>query len=1018
MGRRTGITGRAVLFSSPGEPAMGPGDREAITLRVPRRARMFQDLMRDRVRHILMVSSLYDSFILTEDGQLNEALMRQFVDLNLNQNPDVIRVSSGAEAVALARDEGRFDMIITSIQVGDMNAVDLARAVKEAGLAIPVVLLAYNNRELNEFLSRHGRGGIDRVFLWQGDVRILLAMVKDQEDRRNAQRDTGRMGVPALLVVEDNIRFYSSFLPMIYSELMDHSQRLLSEGLNLSQKILRMRARPKLLLCESFEVAWGYFEKYEEHILGVLSDFEFPREGKLDRRAGVELVSRIRAMRPDIPAVMQSSIPENEQVASGLNASFLLKGSPLLLHHLRELLLNQFGFGDFVFRMPDGTEIDRAPDLRGLVEKLKTIPLECLAYHGERNHFSMWLKARTEYALAEVLRPRTVAEFGSLEALRQNLVGAITDYRQSLDRSVVADFDRALYEPSIGMARIGGGSLGGKARGLAFVNRLLLEAHLGAQFPGIRIAVPPAVVLGTDIFDEFLEKNRLDDIALGSASDGQIADRFAAAHFPRTALRDLRAFLQTAPYPLAVRSSGLLEDSPSQPLAGVYRTVMVPNTGPLRDRLADLVAAIKSVYASTFSQQAKAFLKMTPFRLEQEKMAVIIQQIVGRRHGDRFYPDFSGVARSQNVYPAPPMKVEDGIAAVALGLGRAVVEGGTCVRFSPRHPRNVLAFSSVETSLKDSQREFFALDLSRRAARSGPEGAELTRLGLVEAEVDGTLAAVGSTYSPENHTISDGIGRPGLRLVSFAPILKHRLFPLAELLDRLLDLGRKGTGSEVEIEFAVNLKGRDGGLPEFGFLQMRPSAAAGDGDDLDIGDAPRAAVICRSRSVLGHGKVSDLRDLVVVDAQRFDRLRSLEIAEQLARINAVLQGKGNPYLLIGVGRWGSLDRHLGIPVTWSQIAGARVIVESGLRDMRVTPSQGTHFFQNLTSLNVGYFTVNPQAGDGYIDWEWLAEQPAVEDTGFVRHLRLERPIGVRMNGRTGDGIILKPAATDEPDPGT
>ena len=995
---------------------MGPANREPITLRVPRRARIFQDLMRHRVRHILLVSSLYDSFILTEDGQLNEALMRQFVDLNLNQNPDLIRVSSGAEAVALAREEGRFDMIITSIQVGDMNAVDLARAVKEAGFDIPVVLLAYNNRELNQFLNRHGRDDLDRVFLWQGDARILLAMVKDQEDRRNVQRDTGRLGVPALLVVEDNIRFYSSFLPVIYSELMDHSQRLLSEGLNLSQKILRMRARPKLLLCETFEQAWDYFEKYEENILGILSDFEFPWNGKLDRRAGFELVSRIHKVRSDVPIVMQSSIPENEAVASGLNAAFLLKGSPLLLHNLRESLVNRFGFGDFIFCMPDGTQIDRAKDLKDLVDKLKTVPLESVAFHGERNHFSMWLKSRTEFSLAEVLRPRKVSEFGSVEELRQNLVAALSEYRRARDRSVVADFDRSGYEQSIGMARIGGGSLGGKARGLAFVNRLLLEAHLAAQFSGIRISVPPAVVLGTDIFDQFLEKNRLDDFALSSTSDEEIKERFATAHFPRTALRDLRAFLQKVEYPLAVRSSGLLEDSPSQPLAGVYRTVMVPNIGSLRDRLADLIAAIKSVYASTFSQQAKAFLKMTPFRLEEEKMAVIIQRIVGRRHGDRFYPDFSGVARSHNVYPSPPMKVEDGIAAVALGLGRAVVEGCTCVRFSPRYPRNVLAFSSVDSSLKDSQREFFVLDLSRKAVRKGPEGAELTKLGLVEAEADGTLAAVGSTYSTENHTITDGIGRPGLRLVSFAPILKHRLFPLAELLDRMLEISRKGTGSEVEIEFAVNLKGRDDGDPEFGFLQLRPSAMAGDAGDLEIGDTPQSALLCRSCSVLGHGKVSHLRDLVVVDAERFDRMRSHEIADQLARINGTLQREGTPYLLVGVGRWGSLDRHLGIPVTWNQIAGARVIVESGFRDMRVTPSQGTHFFQNLTSLNIGYFTVNPQAGDGFIDWEWLAAQPALEDTGFVRHLRLERPIIVRMNGKTGEGVILKPAESDEPDP--
>ena len=987
---------------------MSTSSQPASAMQPPRRTRIFQDLMRHRIRHILLVSSLYDSFILTEDGHLNEALVRQFADLHLNENPDLIRVSSGSEALALARDEGGFDMIITSIQLGDMNAIELARRAKEAGLGIPIVLLAYNHRELTEFLSRHQRGDIDRVFLWQGDVRILLAIVKDQEDRINLARDTGRLGVPAILVVEDSIRYYSSFLPVIFSELMAHSQRLISEGLNLSQKMLRMRARPKILLCETFEAAWEYFTKYEENILGILSDFEFPRDGKLDRRAGVELVSRVHAVRPDIPIVMQSSIPENEAVATGLNASFLLKGSPTLLHRLRELLFKQFGFGVFLFRMPDGTVIDEAADMSTLVEKLRTVPAESVAYHAALNHFSMWLKARTEYRLAERLRPRKVSDFATVEDLRQDLVQSISAYRLARDRAVVADFRRVGDESAINMARIGTGSLGGKARGLAFVNRLLLDADVAAQFPGIRITVPPSVVLGTDVFDQFLDENRLFDFALGAASEEEINRRFASARFPKDALRDLRSFLRRVEYPLAVRSSGLLEDSPSQTLAGVYRTVMVANQGSLKRRLDDLVGAVKSVYASTFSRQAKAFLRMTPFRLEEEKMGVIIQRLVGMRHGDRFYPDFSGVARSHNVYPSPPMQAEDGIAAVALGMGRTVAEGDVCLRFCPRYPHNVPAFSSEEGILQNSQREFYALDLATRKRSSSQDGDELTLFGLEEAEKDGTLAPVGSTYSPENETVYDGTSRPGVRLVSFAPILKHGVFPLAQLLDVLLWIGRYGTGAEVEIEFAVNLTVPPGELPELGFLQMRPLSLSGTPEDIEIGDIPRADLLCQSQSVLGHGDLTDLRHVVVVDRHGFDRLRSIEIAEQLAQINATLQEQRTPYVLIGVGRWGSMDRHLGIPVTWDQIAGARVIVEAGFKDMQVTPSQGTHFFQNLTSLNVGYFTVNPQVGQGLLDWDWLKAQPALQDTGFVRHLCLEAPVRVIMNGRQGSGVILKP----------
>lgn len=986
---------------------MPVSNRPTGTTATLRQLRVFPDLMRYRVRRILLVASLYDSFILTEDGRLNEALMHQFLDLNLDQNPDLIRVSNGAEALAMLDEDVQFDMVITSLQLGDMNAAELARRVKEAGRGTPVTVLAYSNRDLTDFLSRYPRGDIDRLFLWQGDVRVLLAMVKDLEDRSNVARDTGQLGVPAILVVEDNVRFYSSFLPMMYSELMDYSQRLVSEGLNLTQKMRRLRARPKLLLCESFETAWEYFGKYEENILGVLSDFEFPRDGKLDRRAGEELVSRIHEVRDDIPVVMQSSKPGNEAVASQLNAAFLLKDSPVLLHRLRELLLEKFGFGDFVFRTQAGVEIDRAGDLKTLAEKLQTVSTESLVLHGERNHFSMWLKARSEFELADRLRPRRVSDYESPEHLRDDLLQAIGAYRLARDRAVVADFDRDSYDESVGMARIGTGSLGGKARGLAFVNRLLLDAEVAGHFPGVQIAVPPSVVLGTGVFDEFLEKNRLADLALGATPEEELRRRFAEAPLPREVERDLKAFLRRTPGPLAVRSSGLLEDSPSQPLAGVYRTIMLPNRGRLRQRLADLLEAVKTVYASTFSRDARAFLKMTPFRLEEEKMAVIIQRMVGAAHGERFYPDFSGVARSYNVYPSPPMRVEDGVAAVALGLGRAVVGGDACLRFSPNHPRHILALSDVDTFLRESQREFYALDLSVRPSRVGQDGAELTRYGLDAAEEDGTLVAVGSTYSAENNAIYDGIARPGMRLVSFTPILKHGQFPLAELLAMLLEIGRQGTGSEVEIEFAVNLSVPDGVAREFGFLQMRPLALAVAQDAFEIGEVPPSDLICRSQAVLGHGRL-ELHDLVVVDPQRFDRLRSIEIAEQVARINVRLQEEGTPYVLIGVGRWGSMDRHLGIPVNWNQIAGARVIVESGFRDLKVTPSQGTHFFQNLTSLNIGYFTVNPQDGEGLVDWNWLAAQPAVEDTGFVRHLHLDRTLCVTMDGRTGTGVILKP----------
>jgi len=972
----------------------------------------FQDLMRHRVQEILLVASLYDSFILEEDGQLNELLLSKFLDLNLRHAPHLTRVSAGAEALALARNEARFDLIITTMQVGDMTALDLARQVAEEGPAIPVILLAYDNRELNALAGRAEVSYFDRVFLWQGDARILLAIVKYVEDKLNVDHDTEAAGVQVILLVEDSVRYYSSFLPMIDTELLHHSQQLISEGVNLPHKILRLRARPKILLAGTFEEAWGYFSTYQEHILGIISDVEFPRGDELDGQAGVALARRVREIWPDLPILLQSSRPENEARARSVGASFLLKGSPVLLNDLRHFLVERLGFGDFVFRLPDGSEVGRARDLRSLEELLATVPAESIAYHGERNHFSNWFKARTEFALAHKLRPRKVSDFATLEDLRQNLIQSIQEYRREQYLGTVADFDRESFDPASGFARIGRGSLGGKARGLAFIRRLLGEAQIGTRFPGVRVAVPPAVVLATDVFDQFLDENHLRDFAINSADDAALGRAFARAGFPSDAERDLEAFLDLIREPLAVRSSSLLEDSPYQPFAGVYETFMFSNSHPQREkRLAQLLGAVKRVYASTFSVKTKTHLKATTYRLEEEKMAVIIQPIVGAVHGDRYYPDFAGVARSYNFYPIPPLGAEDGIVAVALGLGRTVIEGEPCLRFSPRYPRHLFGFSTVEDMLANSQRAFWALSISPTASASGVAEA---RYGLEVAEADGTLAAVASTYSPENEVVYDGLGRAGLRLVSFAPILKQAVFPLAEVVDCLLDLASVGTGGPVEIEFAANLATPAGARRDFAFLQMRPLVLSREIEELELGDIDRSRLLCKSSSVLGHGKIGDLHDLVVVDHHGFDRSRSLEAAAEIALLNARLTEEGRPYLLIGVGRWGSADPWLGIPVTWEQIAGARAIVEAGFRDHKVAPSQGSHFFQNLTSFQVGYFTVNPDAGEGFFDWDWLAAQPAERTTAQVRHLRFRHPVVVCMNGKKNEGFILKPVAPCEP----
>ncbi len=966
-----------------------------------------------RVQDILLVSSLYDSFILAEDGQLNERILAESLELNLRHVPGVLRVSTGAEALSVLKEQPRFNLVVTSLHVGDMDAVALAGTIREAGLAPHVVLLAYDNRELEEFAAREDFSRLDGVFLWRGDVRILLAMVKMLEDRRNVEHDTRVAGVQVLIVIEDQVPYYSSFLPVIYAELINHSHNLVPEGINLSHKLMRLQARPKILLCRSFEEAWQVFSTYRSSVLGIISDIEFPREGVLAPRAGVEFALQVRDLEPDIPIMLQSGRPENEALAREAGAAFQLKGSPLLLQELRHFMVENLGFGDFIFRTPDGKEVGRAGDLKALEEMLWTVPAESLAYHGQRNHFSNWLKARTEFALAHSLRPRKVEDFPTIEHLRRNLVEAIHDYRKRLGRRIVADFDRATFDGSAGFVRIGGGSLGGKARGLAFVNLLLEDRKLRDQFPGVRISVPPAAVLGADVFDLFLDGNDLRDFAINADDDRELLRRFLEAPFPEEMQRDLGAFLQVCRWPLAVRSSSLLEDSQYQPFAGVYETFMLPNNNPSQHtRLTQLLNAVRRVYASTFSQRAKSYLRATPYRLEEEKMAVILQRLVGSAHGGRFYPSFAGVARSHNFYPAAPGGPEDGIAAVALGFGESVVDGDACIRFCPRFPRNVVGFSSVADLVRNSQREFYALQVAGppgEAPRPGPEGTGLRRLGLEVAEQDGTLAAVGSTYSPENDAVYDGIARPGVRIVTFAPILKHGVFPLADVLSALLEMGSRGAGTPVEIEFAANLSTPDGAPKELGFLQLRPLAVSRELYDLEIGEVAREDLVCQSRMVLGNGRLDGIRDLVVVDYRRFDRSRSVTTAADIAFFNGQLVAARTPYLLVGVGRWGSADPFLGIPVTWDQISGARVIVETGFRDIRVTPSQGSHFFQNLVANSTGYFTVNPELGDGFVDWEWLDALPAAATRDSVRHLRLSAPCVVKMNGRRNEGIVLKPA---------
>lgn len=985
-------------------------DKEIIKKSQYKKFQDFHNLMRFRIRDILLVSSLYDSYIFEEDNRLYELIRREYIDLNLSHSPELIQVSSGKEAIELAKRENRFNLIIVTQHIEDMPTIKFAKRARKAGINVPIVLLGYDNREMSELLTQEDAKIFDQIFIWQGDYRIVLGIIKFLEDRFNVEYDTLNVGVQVIILIEDNIKFYSSYLPLIYMEILKQSQSLLSEGINLSHKFLRMRARPKILLVTTYEDAMKYYKKYEENILGIISDVDFLRKGKQDPRAGIKFAKFVKDNHPDIPIILQSNVPENEEVALTIGASFVMKDSPTLLQDVREFMKMHFSFGDFVFKTFDGQEVGRAKNLTELEEQLNLIPEESLLYHSERNHFSNWLKARTEFWLAHQLRPRKIADYESPERLRESLITSVRDFRIGRQRGVILDFNKNTFDEST-FARIGGGSLGGKARGLGFINNLLSNFELRKYFPDTEIFVPASVVIGTEIFDKFLEENNLLDFALRCEDDEELINRFLQAqYFPSELIQNLFDFLELVHEPLAIRSSSLLEDSQGQPFAGVYDTFMLPNTHPDKSiRLVQLLNMVKLVYASIFFQKSKDYVKVTSYRLEEEKMAVIIQKMVGARHGNKFYPEFSGVAKSYNFYAAPPLKSSDGIVSAAFGLGKTIVEGGSTVRFCPKFPQYQLNYSTIDDTLKYSQQQFFALEIDEENDTTLiTEDVFVKQFDLHEAQDDDTLSSVGSTYSRENDRIYDGTARPGVSLFTLAPILKYKIFPLPEIIETLLDMGSWGMGAPVEIEFAVNLSTESGKPKEFGLLQMRPLVVNNELEELDVDGYENNKIICKSDNVLGNGIANDIYDIVYVDINHFDRSMSRAVANEISEINSKLVGQGRGYLLIGVGRWGTLDPWLGIPVTWENISGARAIVESNFKDFNVTPSQGTHFFQNLTSFKVGYFTVNDYVNQGFIDWTWLEERPDVIMHDYTRHVILDEPITIKINGQRNRGVILKP----------
>ncbi|MFH1487393.1 MAG: PEP/pyruvate-binding domain-containing protein [Pseudomonadota bacterium] len=972
------------------------------------RFKVFHELMSTKIRDILLVSSSYDAFIMEEDGRLASRIINEYRGLNLSQPPRVTRTSSAYEALSLLN-EKKFDMVIATPHLDEMDAFSLGVEIKKTKPALPVILLAHSTRGIYPPPENIVTDGIDKIFIWSGVSDLLLSIVKNAEDLLNVDVDTQKAMVRVLILVEDSPLYYSSFLPLLYKEIVKQTQALLEVGLNEEHRLLTMRARPKILLAGTYEEAMELCQKFRSYLFGIISDARFPKNQEMDADAGFDLLSQIKREIPDLPLLMMSSEPKNRERAESIPAVFLDKNAPNLLAELHSFLMNHLGFGDFIFRMPDSREIDRASTLADLEDKVLRIHEESLWFHAERNHFSNWIMARSEIGLGTQFRSVKASDFSSAEALRQFIKSNIHTLRKWRQKGVVAQFRAGQFDPELmDFVKIGDGSLGGKARSLAFMSAMLQEnPTIYEKYPDINIEIPKTLVVSTDGFESFISENHLQHFAGEGFKDEEVAEAFLNADLPDRLVGKLEAYLSKVRYPLSVRSSSLLEDAQFQPYAGLYETYMIPNNHPdLSIRLRHLITAVKLVYASTYYEAPKAFARNTSNQPQEEAMAVIIQQLTGGTYGDFFYPAISGVAQSHNFYPISPMKPHDGIVQIALGLGKTVVEGEKSLRFSPKYTNLMPQFSTVDDILANAQRFFYALKI-----KDYPEDlkfgkySNLEKREIDEAEDEFPVRSLAGTYIPDEHRIRDNGYMPGPKILTFAQILKYNIFPLPELISDLLNLGRRGMGCPVEIEFSVNLSPDKKSKGHFYFLQMRPMVADVEHFEVHITHEELEKAFCRSTQALGNGKDDRISDIVYVKPEDFRVESTAQIAEEIGRINSGLIKEKRPYLLVGPGRWGSADRWLGIPVQWHHISGVGAIIELRNEKLKADPSQGSHFFQNITSLGIHYITIT-EGSEDYLDWEFVKSLPSVQESNFLRHVRLQNPILLKIDGRTSRCVLI------------
>lgn len=973
----------------------------------------FANLMNQRIYNVLLIATKYDTFMLENDGRVDEQIFNEYTALSLRYPPRFTQVTTEEEALEELA-ERRFELVIFMPNMVDPDIFATPKNIKQRYPTIPIVVLTPFSKEVSKRVADEDLTAIDYIFSWLGNAELLLAIVKLIEDKMNVADDTASVGVQIILLVEDSIRFYSSALPHLYKFILEQSREFAKEALNAHQKTLRMRGRPKIKLARTYEEAVRIYDQYRNNILGIISDISFMQNGVKEPMAGFYFGQYVRQTGSVIPLIFESSEEENSKLAKELHASFINKNSKSYPQDLRKKITQHFGFGDFIILNPQNMqEIMRIKDLKDLQNKVFQIPDDSLAYHLSRKHFARFFYSRAMFPPAELLKQIDISEYKDMDEARQFIFDVIVQYRRMKNSGVVAIYQRDRFDEYSNFARIGEGSLGGKGRGLAFIGAMIKRYPLLEQ-NNFSVKIPKTVVLCTDIFDEFMESNGLYPVALSDYDDEIILDYFLRASLPTYLIDDLMAFFDVLKRPIAVRSSSLLEDAHYQPFAGVYSTYMVPNIPDRYEMLRAVSDAIKGVYASVFFKDSKAYMTATSNIIDQEKMAVVLQEVVGTQFGDRLYPLISGVARSLNFYPIGHEKAEEGIANVALGLGKYIVDGGMTLRFSPRHPQSILQMSTTEFALRETQTRFLALDLKNMPTKIMVDDAfNLLRLTVKDADEDGALNYIASTYDPHDMIIREGYYPGGRKILSFANVLQHNLFPLASTLDNLLQIGQKEMGRPVEIEFAVNINPANRNRASFYFLQIRPIVDQSEMIEEDLKLINKEDTLLYSTSALGHGITTDVQDILYVKTKSFNPSNNQLIVYDLEKINKLFTEKGKNYVLVGPGRWGSEDPWLGIPVKWPHISNARVIVESSLENYRIDPSQGTHFFQNLTSFGVGYFTVNPTIGDGWYDEDYLNSLPAETETKYVRLVHFDHPVTIKIDGRRSIGVVMKEESPKE-----